>query len=70
MTAPVPDVDAARRFLARFDPEADGFTLQTFDDTEMARRDLARVRPNVKLANGALDALARTNDDGAGIFFG
>lgn len=63
----VPDVAQARTFLRLLDPEADSFTLQTFDDTPAKRGEAAKVH-QVALANGALDALARWNVRGAGVF--
>ena len=63
-----PNIAAARAFLRRFDPEADFFTVQTFDDTGLKRGALAKI-VHIDPANGALDSLAGLNEDGTGIYF-
>ncbi|MBK8689595.1 MAG: AAA family ATPase [Betaproteobacteria bacterium] len=65
-----PNLTAARAFLQRFDPEADFFTFQTFDDDQKRKsKSLARI-VHADPANGALDTLAKLNQaQRAGIFF-
>ena len=63
-----PDIVAARAFLQRFDPEAEYFTFQTFDDSKEKRLALARI-VHANPAKGALDSLAGFNDQGAGVFY-
>lgn len=65
--APSPDVSRARAFLTKLDPEAQSFTLQTFDDTKAKRKAAARIH-HVDPANGALDVLSGWNNAGAGVF--
>ena len=61
-----PHLDDARRFLELLDPDADCFTFQTFDDTSLKSRSIAKTMP------GTLDACAdpmRTlQAAGAGVF--
>ena len=64
---PAPDVSLARAFLSRLDPEAQHFTLQTFDDTKAKRKGAARIH-EVDPGNGALDVLAGWNRAQAGVF--
>jgi hypothetical protein len=63
---PSPDLAEAKRFLNLLDPEAEGFTFQTFDDSPAKRQSLARV------AHGDLDSEARRltawSARGAGVF--
>lgn len=62
------NIAAAQSFLQRLDPEAEFFTLQTFDDGPAKRHALARVIPKADPSNGALERLARLNAQGAGVF--
>ena len=61
-----PDLMAAARFLTLLDEEAEGFSFQTFDDSEEGRKQLARI------LHGPLDRhakkLRRLNAEGAGVF--
>jgi putative DNA primase/helicase len=61
-----PDLVQAAMFLELLDPDVDGFTFQTFDDSELKRGDLARV------AHGPLDQeagrLSSWQKRGAGVF--
>ncbi len=69
MNKPAPQHDQARGFLQRLDPDAQFFTIQTFDDTKEKRGPLAtivHVNPN---SNSALFSLTGLNERGAGIFF-
>jgi hypothetical protein len=70
MATATPDLEHARRFLQRFDAEANFFTLQTFDDgPEPKRKALAKI-VHADPANGALDTLAGLNvEQRAGVFF-
>jgi hypothetical protein len=66
MNAPNPDRGQAAAFLRFLDPEATGFTFQTFDDSPHKRPSLAHV------LHGSLDILwndlAGLSQNGAGIF--
>jgi hypothetical protein len=64
-----PNLAAARTFLQRFDPEAEIFTFQSFDDTDADRRELAKV-VQVDPAGDVLETFAGLNvKQRAGIFF-
>ena len=65
-----PNHTAARAFLQRFDPEAEFYTFQTFDDDQQRKcKSLARI-VHADPANGALDTLAKLNQaQRAGIFY-
>ena len=67
MTAPVPDVAVARRFLSLIDEEALAFTFQTATDAEPKPRPdhLARV---INLPPDNLKALAIRNGNGAAVW--
>ena len=60
------DIDEAEEFLKLLDPDARGFTFQTFDDSEQKRGGLIRVMHGT-LAQHA-DELRRLNNAGAGVF--
>jgi hypothetical protein len=61
-----PNIGEAQRFLTYLDEEAEGFTFQTFDDSDQKRHHLVSVK------HGTLDqhghALMELNRQGAGIF--
>ena len=67
MTAPVPDLDQARRFLALLDEEAPAFCFQTATDAEPKPLPdhLARV---INLPPDNLKALAIRNGNGAAVW--
>ncbi len=56
----------AEDFLTLLDDSAESFTFQTFDDTPAKRPWLARIMHGT--IGQLAPALARLNDDGAGIF--
>jgi len=60
------DLAEAQRFLKLLDPEANEFTFQIFDDSDLKRTHLARI------FHGTLEqyapSLSRLNERGAGIF--
>jgi RepB DNA-primase from phage plasmid len=60
------DRNQAEAFLKVIDPEAAGFTFQTFDDSPHKRPELARVFH--ASIDGAWDDLCRLSQRGAGIF--
>jgi putative DNA primase/helicase len=66
MTAIAPDIEQARSFLELLDPDADGFTFQTFDDSELKRGHLAKV------CHGPIEEeaarLTAWSQSGAGVF--
>lgn len=61
-----PDLEQAAAFLRLLDPDAEGFTFQTFDDSDLKRGHLAKV------CHGSLEEeaarLAAWNAAGAGVF--
>ena len=66
MTAPVPDLDQAQRFLQLLDPDAEAFVWQTFDDSPLKSRSLAKCWRGAPEEMAA--PLARLQESGAGVF--
>jgi hypothetical protein len=64
---PAPDLEEARKFLQRLDPDCDVFVFQTFDDSQTRRNPaLARtLHGTLEQHWSALESLSR---QGAGIF--
>ncbi len=60
------NLDEARAFLKRLDPEADNFTFQTFDDKKQKRRHLAEI--NHLDPDNIGERLSILNRAGAGVF--
>lgn len=65
-----PDLETARQFLDRLDPDAEGFTFATFTDAKGITK--GRPDPLAQIRHGTLDDLAswltQQNQLGAGIF--
>jgi predicted P-loop ATPase len=61
-----PDLEQAHQFLELLDPNAEGFTFQAFDDSELKRGHLAKVTHGSLASDGR--CLTAWNQAGAGIF--
>ena len=61
------DLNLAKSYLDYLAHDREGWTFQTFDDSEKKRAELARVF-NVSVFSAVADALVKLNGEGAGIF--